>query len=108
MKLWYEHIEKIIKSNIYIKWSDLGGLLLGKIVNDNNMVDKILQFPNIVYRTGYKNFELYYSTDEKYITYTLNDIKNKSVKIIILYGTFMYERKINNGSLLEKLLELNN
>jgi hypothetical protein len=102
-KKWTEECEKIIKSNKRLKWADLGGHLLGKIILQNNFADLIYSFSNkITYRYGWKNYLKYYITNEETIKKEKEKIKN--YKIIILYGTYMYNKNIPNNSVLNMFL----
>ena len=83
----------------FLKWSGVGGHLLGKIIVDNNYHNLIFPFPNkITYRYGWENFSKYYIIDEQFIENEIKKIHN--YKLIILYGKFMYEKNIPEKSVL--------
>jgi hypothetical protein len=106
MKLWYIECEEIINSKKFIKWSDLGGPLLANIIIKNNLYDTIMRFPDeIVFRIGYKNYENFYNVDKLIVDKYFDDIINNNKKIIILYGTFMYNIDIVQNSLLGELVK---
>jgi hypothetical protein len=105
-KKWVQECEKIFfkrKKIKELKWSGVGGHLLGKIIVDNNYHNLIFPFPNkITYRYGWRNFSKYYITDEHFIENEINKIHN--YKLIILYGKFMYEKNIPEKSVLNYFL----
>lgn len=108
-ELWYKFCEEYIQSNKYIYWASLGGTALGNIIYDNNYINDIKPIPNdLLYSLGYKNgkYNLYYKTEPDYVRKKLLEIKNKNVKIITLYGTFMYDLPIKKDCLLDKMFEL--
>lgn len=103
---WIEHIENIIKLKTDIKWGDIGGDLLKNIIIKNNYQKYIYNFPKIVFRTGYKEFKNYYNTDYFIVKNNINKIKNNNIKIIILYGSYMYNKKYYSNSLISQLFKL--
>ena len=98
-KKWFEECEKLLLNRSKLKWSCLGGTLLANIINDNNFMDLIYPFPNeITYRLGWRNSDKYYITDKNFIDGEKKKIMNK--KLIILYGTYMYNKDIPENSIL--------
>jgi Capsular polysaccharide synthesis protein len=96
--------EQILKSKRKIGWSEIGGHLLGKIiVRNNNFINQIMAVQsNFNFFYGYRNYIKYYETDSNIIEKELDKISK--YKIVILYGTYMYNNKIGNDCLLKKLL----
>ena len=104
-KKYVEECEKLLLNRVHLQWASLGGKLLANIINDNNLLDLIYPFPNkITYRLGWTNSDKYYTTDEKFIDDKKAKIKNK--KLIILYGTSMYNNDIPENSFLNYLLKI--
>ena len=101
---WVEKCEKLLLDRSKLQWASLGGHLLGRIIVDNNYDNLIYPFPAISYRSGWTNTDKYYITDEKFIEDEKIKIKNK--KLIILYGTNMYNKDIPENSFLNYLLNL--
>lgn len=102
-KKWVEECETLLASRKKISWADLGGKLLGRIIVDNNYNSLVYSFPNeITYKYGWKNYSKYYSTDRKFIENEKTKIKD--YKLIILYGTFMYNKNIPEYSILNTFL----
>lgn len=107
-KKWTEECEKMIKSKKHLKWAELGGFLLGKIVNQNNFHDLIHPFPNnITYRYGWRNHLKYYNTDKDFIEKEKDKLKLHEYKMIILYGTYMYNKSIPVDTVLNMFLNYN-
>lgn len=108
-KLWYEYCEEYIKSDKHIHWASLGGIALGKIIHDNNFMNKVKPIPsNLSYSLGYKNgkYNLYYKTEPDFVRKKLREIDEKNIKIITLYGTFMYDLPIRKDCLLDRMFKL--
>ena len=106
-KEWYLQQEKKIKNKEELKWADLGGFLLGNIIKNQNLKNKIMPILNdFRFTLGYKNFEKYYSTDQEFINETKLTIKKNNPYIISLYGTVMYKKDFEEKSLLNNLFEL--
>ena len=75
-------------------------LLLLLLLPINNL---IYPFPNdVTYRFGWRNSDKYYSTDENFIENEKGKIKD--YKLIILYGTYMYNKNIPECSILNIFL----
>lgn len=106
---WYKYDEEFILSNSPVAWADLGGVGLGKIVDDNNYYDRIMAIPSSVrFDLGYleKKYEQYYSMNEDFINQKINFIIDNKIKYITLYGTFMYNLPIPDDCLLDKMFKL--
>lgn len=103
---WYLSIESHINSKKKMIYQ-IFGTLLAKIINDNNLINTIMPFPNeITFRFGCKNTHKYYLTDEKFKNETMEHIKQKNYKIIILYGSGgFYKKRIDNNTILFKFIE---
>jgi len=103
---WYLSIESHINSKKDMIYQ-IFGTLLGQIINDNNLINTILPFPNeITFRFGCKNTHKYLITDENFKNETMEHIKHNNYKIIILYGSSgFYTRPINNNTMLYQFIE---
>ena len=97
---WYLSIESHINSKKDMIYQFFG-TLLGQIINDNNLINTIMPFPNeITFRFGGANNHKYYITDEKFKNETMEHIKQNNYKIIILYGSGgVYQNSIHNTML---------
>lgn len=97
---WYQSMESYINSKTNIIYQFFGNLL-AKIINDNNLINTIMPFPNeITFRFGGANNHKYYITDEKFKNETMEHIKQNNYKIIILYGSGgVYQNSIHNTML---------
>ena len=102
---WYLSIESHINSKKDMIYQFFG-TLLGQIINDNNLINTILPFPNeITFRFGCKNTHKYYITDEKFKNETMEHIKQKKYKIIILYGSGGFYYKPFDNTILFEFIE---
>lgn len=103
---WIKQIENIIKLKKHIKWGDIGGTLLKNIIIENNYQKYIYNFPKIVFRIGYLDYLKFYDTNHFTVKNNINKIKNNNIKIIILYGTYMYDKKYHTSSLINQIFNL--
>lgn len=107
-KKWCEYCEEFILSNSYIHWASLGGIALGKVIKENNYIDKVKSIPEIKFSLGYENkkYEQYYSIDDIFIDNNINFIIENDIKYIMLFGTFMYKIDIPENCLIDKMFKL--
>ncbi len=106
---WYKYDEEFIQSYLPVAWADLGGVGLGKVVDQNDYYNKIMTIPsNLRFDLGYrdKSYEQYYSTDESFINEKMNTILTGEFKYITLYGTFMYNLPIPENCLLDQMFKI--
>jgi hypothetical protein len=106
---WVKYDEDFILSNSYVDWATLGGFGLGKVISENNYLDKVMPMPKeIGFTLDYQNksYEKYYSMDSEFNKEKIDFIVNNKIKVITLYGTFMYNIKLEDGCLLDQMFKL--
>jgi hypothetical protein len=101
---WKNICRKKILSKKKISWSEIGAPLLGKIII-NNKID-IYPINDFSHFIGYKNYQKFYSENDTENEKLINHILDRKFHTITLYGTYMYNTKWSEKSLLNKLLNL--